>query len=462
MVLKLKRLRARISKWFLEFPGRSSVIGFSLLIATGTALLMLPAASAGPPVKFIDALFTATSASCVTGLVVMDTGTALTPWGQGVILLLIQIGGLGIMTISTLFLMLAGKRPGMMERMAIRDTFTHQKDRKAADILREVMLFAFSIEAAGALILFFCFLPDNSPGRALYTGVFHAISAFCNAGFSLFADSLTGYRESWVINLTVSFLIITGGVGFLVLSELRGHLRFSRRTWSRLSLHSKLALSSTLMLLGVSTLLFLFMEWDNTLTPLSVPGRILAAFFQAVSARTAGFNTLAFEHMANETLFLIIVMMFIGACPGSCGGGVKTTTIFSLTLLGLSRFQGHDRPRIFRRSIPEASVWRAVNVVMISSLVIVLALMLLLISELGNVSHLQSRGKFLEFFFEVVSAFGTVGLSTGVTAGLSLPGKLIITAVMFIGRLGPLVIGIAFSRRRRIRYHYAEEQIMIG
>lgn len=457
-----EKISFRISKWFLDFPARISIIAFMLLIAAGTLLLMLPLSAAGSRMTFTDALFTATSATCVTGLAVADTGTFFSPFGQAVILLLIQSGGLGIMTISTLVLMIAGKRPGFTGRILIRDTFTHRKELRPAEIIRNVILFALLLELFGALILFFCFLPEKGPSLSLYYSLFHSVSAFCNAGFSLFSDSLMQYRENWTVNLTVSFLIITGGIGFLVIAEIRSAFPFHRSSWRRLSLHSKLVLSSTFILLSISTLLFLFMEWGNTLAPLSFPGRFLASFFQAVSTRTAGFNTLPFDALANETLFFIILLMFIGACPGSCAGGVKTTTFSTLLLLGISRMRGYDYPRIFSRTIPASSVSKAVNTVMLSMFFITLGLMLLMMTELGNISHQASRGKFLEYFFETVSAFGTVGLSTGVTGELSVYGKLIITALMFVGRLGPLVIGIAISRRQNNLYYYAEEDIMIG
>ncbi len=462
LVRGLRRLTLPVSRWLVRFPGRAPILGFLLLIGIGTLLLMLPAASADAPIGFIDALFTATSAGCVTGLIVMDTGTAFSGFGEGVILLLIQTGGLGIMTISTLFLMIAGRRTGLMGRMVIHDTFTQKRNLNPGDIVRNVILMACSLELIGAVILFFCFLPDHGAGRAVYLAVFHAVSAFCNAGFSLFPDSLMGYAEHWVVNLTVCFLIIAGGIGFLVLSELKRMFPFGKRSWSRLSLHSKLVISTSLILWGAGTLLFLMMEWHNTLAPLSIPDRFLAAFFQSVTTRTAGFNTLAIENLSSGALFLIIVFMFIGACPGSCGGGVKTTTVGSLFLLGISRLRGHKFPRIFYRTIPMTSVWRAINVVMLSTGIIVFSLMLLLAGELGALSPALSRSGFLDLFFEAVSAFGTVGLSTGVTGGLTPFGKLVITAEMFIGRLGPLVIGIAISRQINSRYHYAEEEIMIG
>ncbi len=423
---------------------------------------MLPIATNGKSLGFVNAIFTATSASCVTGLVVVDTGTALSPFGQGILLGLIQVGGLGIMTMSTLFLLIAGRRPGLAGRIVIQDTFTRGGERDLYSILRDVIIFTFLIEGLGMAMMFFRFLPGRETAEALYLSIFHAISAFCNAGFSLFSSSFVAYRGDWVMNLVLCFLIISGGLGFLVLSEIKRQFPFDRRTWSRLSLHSKLVLSSTTILLIISTLFIISTEWHNTLSNLSIPGRFLAGFFQAVTTRTAGFNTLPIGNMANETLFFMILLMFIGASPGSCGGGVKTSTFATLIVLGFSRLRGKERPQLFCRTISDSSVGKAISIVMISTLVIVPATMALLMTELGEVAHPLGRGKFLELLFEVVSAFGTVGLSTGVTTGLSAGGKLILTIVMFVGRLGPLVIAVAVSRHVAPRYYYAEESIMIG
>jgi trk system potassium uptake protein TrkH len=344
----------------------------------------------------------------------------------------------------------------------IKDTFTGSGEKSVREIIRDVVQFTMVIEGIGALLIFLRFLPGRTVGEALYCSIFHAISAFCNAGFSLFADSLVAYRDDWVLNLIICMLIVCGGIGFLVLSELKQNFPFNRRNWSRLSLHSKLVLTVTGILLISSSIMIVFMEWHNTLAPLSLPGRFMAGFFQAVTARTAGFNTLPIGEMANETLFFLVVLMFIGASPGSCGGGIKTTTFASLVVLGFSRLRGQERPQIFHRTISTVSIGKAISVVLISTLVIALANMVILMTELGEASHPMSRGKFLELLLEVVSAFGTVGLSTGVTAGLSEAGKLILSIVMFVGRLGPLVIAMAVSRSTAPRYYYAEEEIMSG
>ena len=454
--------RRSLVKQLYQSPARISILSFAMLISIGTALLMLPAASASKSLKFVDALFTATSATYVTGLVVVDTAAALSQFGQLIILLLIQVGGLGIMTFSTIFLLMAGRRPSLTDRFVIQNTFTHRGERSLSSILKDVILFTFVMEVLGSVLLFIRFLPGRTVSDAAYNSIFHAVSAFCNAGFSIFAESFTGYRNDWMMNLVICILIISGGIGFLVLSELRHLHPINRRSWSRLSLHTKLAICTTAILLIASPLLIIIMEWRNTLAPLPINNRILAAFFQAVTARTAGFNTLVIGDMASVTLFIMLILMFVGACPGSCGGGIKTTTLASLTLFGLARLQGRPRPQVFHRTIAEASTGKAISLVMVSVVVVMLGTIAILATELRAIPQYLSRGKFLDLLFEVVSAFGTVGLSTGATAELSMAGKLIVAFVMFIGRLGPLVIAIAVSRRGTSRYHYAEESIMVG
>jgi trk system potassium uptake protein TrkH len=457
------KLLSLLSFHLLRSPARVAITGFALLIATGAVLLMLPVSSTGKALGFIDALFMSTSASCVTGLSVMDIGTQLTRFGQLVILMLIQVGGLGIMTVSTLVLMMMKKRPTLSGQAIIKDTFTYGEGRQTAtSVLKAIFLTAFFIEAAGALCLFLRMAARTDWTQAVYPAVFHAVSAFCNAGFSLYPDSFTGYRDDWVVNIVLCLLIIAGGIGFVVIADVKQRFFDRKKQVTRLSLHSRLALSATAVLIVAGTVAILCLEWNNTLAPLSIPGRLLAALFQSVTARTAGFNTLNIGAMANETLFVLCILMFIGACPGSCGGGVKTTTVAGLAVMGFSRLRGLSRPRVFRRTLNDASVSKAASLVMISAVLITLAVMVLMMSELGRLSHTQTRGRFLELLFESISAFGTVGLSMGITPSLSGLGRLTITALMFVGRLGPLVIGLAVSRERISRFQYAEENIMIG
>jgi len=443
-------------------PLRLSVLAFALFILVGAVLLTLPMSYTEKPIRFVDALFTITSAACVTGLVVLDTGKDFSFLGQVIILTWIQVGGLGIMTMSTVFLMLAGRRPGLGSRMVVQDAFTHSGERNLGAVVVDVLLFTFIIESGGAVLLFFRFVHGRGVLEAMYLSVFHSVSAFCNAGFSIFSNNLEDFVGDWLVSLTICFLIILGGIGFLVLRELKLLFRARHRGRMRLSLHTKLVLFTTACLLVAGTVLVLLMEWNNTLAPLAVADRFLAAFFQSVTPRTAGFNTLPYGAMANQTLFVTILLMFIGASSGSTGGGIKTGTFATLVALGWSRFRGHERPHVFRRTISEGSVARAMSVTMICTILVITATLILQVTEIGGASHLTTRGKFLELLFEVTSAFGTVGLSTGITPGLTDVGKLLITLVMYLGRLGPLVVAVAASRQRTYHYQYAQEGIMIG
>jgi trk system potassium uptake protein len=455
------RLKNLIPRTLLT-PARLSVAAFVVIILAGSVLLSLPIASTGEPLGFSNSLFTSTSATCVTGLIVVDTGTQLSLFGQLVVLLLIQVGGLGIMTLSTAFLVATGRRLSLTGSAAVQTSISALGHQNLLSLIMDVIRFTFMLEGVGAIILTARFSIDHGVAKGIYLGVFHAVSAFCNAGFSPFADSLAAYRSDWIVNLVVAGLIIAGGIGFVVLAETRRNNPLRRKGWARLSLHTKLVLTTTTALIVGGMLLILFMEWGNTLRELPWHERLLAAFFQSVTTRTAGFNTLPIGQIANETLFLMLVLMFIGASSGSCGGGIKTGTFATLIVWGLSRLRGHQRPHAFGRSISESSMSRAISIFIISGSVIIIATLLLLMTEIGGVSHTASRGKSIEILFETVSAFGTVGLSTGVTGTLSTLGKLIITLVMFVGRLGPLVIAMAISRRKVSRYRYAEESILVG
>lgn len=446
---------------FIKNPARVSVAGYVLFILIGAFLLMLPVSVKGEGIGFADALFTATSAGCVTGLTVLDTGSDFTFFGQFIILMLFQIGGLGIMTLSTLLLVAAGIRPGMTSRAVVQDSLNLDGTIDFRSILKDVILFTFVIEGAGAVILFFYFLSQRSLAEGIYMSIFHSVSAFCNAGFALFPDGFIRFQGDWIFNITICFLIISGGIGFFVLSELKRKKPLTGRAFSRMSLHSKIVLSVTSILIISGTLLITAMEWNNTVSGFHLHEKFLAGFFQTVTARTAGFNTLPIGDMANGSLFLIIILMFVGASPGSCGGGIKTTTVACLFSLGMSRLKGITRPTLFKRSVTQESVARAASVTMVSVLIVVIGTLVMLIDETGSEGMLN-RGKFIDIFFEVVSAFGTVGLSTGITGTLTAIEKLIITSVMFVGRLGPLVVAMAVSRTSASRFSYAEENIMIG
>ncbi len=424
--------------------------------------MCLPISTINRHIQFVDALFTAASAVCVTGLTSVDTGATFTLFGKMVILGLIQVGGVGIMVLSTLFLFSLGKKISLNGKMLLKDTYNLSGGKGTLSLIKDIVLFTAVVEFIGSVVLFSRFSSDQTAAMGIFYCVFHSVSAFCNAGFSLFPDSFTGYSHDWILNLTISTLIIIGGIGFVVLSEMK-NLIFSRRSLSHLTLHTKVVLSSTAILLFVSTAAFFLLESSNTLKGMTIPHKFLVSFFQSVNARTAGFNTVQIGELTNETLLLTILLMFIGAAPGSCGGGIKVTTFSTLMILGVSRLAGRSSPQIFYRRISDESIAKAVSLIMVSFFVITIGIMLLQQTEIGEISHQLTRGAFLELIFENISAFGTVGLSTGVTPTLSVPGRLIVVLMMFVGRLGPLVIAVAVSRRGAAKtYSYAQDDIMIG
>lgn len=451
---------------FAFSPWQIPVLGFLALILIGAILLRVLPTTAGRHLPLVDALFMSTSATCVTGLSLIDIGTELSRWGQLVLLAEIQLGGLGIMIISTVLLMALGRTLSFRSRILVQDTYTYGPNAELRRMIKAVVLFTLLFEGIGALLLYPRLSPRLGPDAAMYSSLFHAISAFCNAGFSLFHDSFTGYRDDIQVNLTITGLIIFGGIGFLVLYELtraRYRTRHFRHFWHRLSLHSKLVISMSAFLLVSGTFFYLWSEWNDTLQGLSLFQKLLASFFQSVTTRTAGFNTLDVSAMNNMSLLGTLVLMFIGASPGSTGGGIKTSTVGVLLALSRARLSGSLYPHAFKRTIDKESIDRAFGILALSLVIIMLGTALLLLSELGTVPYEQSRGLFLELLFEAGSAFGTVGLSMGYTPQLTAWGKLILVAMMFIGRLGPLVIAMAIQpKEQKGHFQYAEERVMIG
>ena len=413
----------------------------------------------------VDALFTATSAVCVTGLIVVDTGSYFTPFGQGVILGLIQVGGLGIMTFSVLFYSLLGSSIRLRDRIVVQSSFTTGQRGDILDLVKSIFLYTFVVEAIGAALLFMAWPEGLSHSKALWIAIFHSISAFCNAGFSLFKDSFVGYQFNWWINLIVTSLIVAGGLGFIVLEEMGKWLRqkATKKGRPRLSLHTKIVLTTTTCLILGGGVLFFLLESGDCLASAPLHGKILASYFQSVTARTAGFNTVDIYALANPTLFILIILMFIGASPGSCGGGVKTVNAAVLWIIAKNRFKGKEEGEVFKRTIPRETISRSVTIIISSVVLISIVLCLLMISETGAHAHPQTRGKFLEYLFETVSAFGTVGLSMGVTSALTNMGKILIMLMMFLGRLGPLNLAFSLAKRAPAkRFHYGEEKIFIG
>ena len=445
-------------------PTQVVVLSFAGAILVGACLLATPWACTGERVSFVDALFTSTSACCVTGLVVVDTGTRFSGLGQGVILTLIELGGLGIMTYSTVFLVLMGRRLSFRGHSLVEDTLGRKGTVSTDRLIRDVFLYTFAIEAVGALLLTASFGRRMSLGAAVYNGVFHSISAFCNAGFSTFSTSLMDYRGDWLCNLTVMGLIVVGGIGFTVMEDAREAL-WRRRAGERmrLQLHTKVVLLITAALIVAGFLGVWAFEARNTLEALPWDQKILACLFQSVTPRTAGFNTLDYGKLSNSTLFFTILLMFVGASPGSTGGGIKTSTFAVVLALSRSRILARSRVSLFRRTLPEDTVSRSVAILMASFVLVTVVTFALLTTEIGDVAYAAGQKRFIEVMFEAVSAFGTVGLSTGITPTLSSAGKLLLVFLMFVGRVGPLTLAIAIGRKaEKGRFQYAEENLMVG
>ncbi|MFH1699949.1 MAG: TrkH family potassium uptake protein [Candidatus Zixiibacteriota bacterium] len=439
-------------------PGRKVIIYFAATIIIGTILLYLPVSSAGDSISLIDAFFTSTSAVCVTGLTVLDTGSDFSFFGQVVILILIQLGGLGIMTFATSLLMMMGARVSFYDRIGIFEDFGNWT--RTGTILAAIILTTIAIEGLGAAALYTQFSQEFPSDQAIFYSVFHSISAFCNAGFSTFPNSLESYHGNLYIIGVFSFLIIIGGLGFIVIGEM-----FSRlfRFRNMLSLHAKLCLSVTGILLFGGTVLFFAIEYNNCFGYMSFIDSLANAFFQSVTCRTAGFNTIPQANLTEVALLITLILMFIGACPGSTGGGIKTTTAAVILLLVYNRFRGHKSIPVFKRSIDNDSIRRALTVILLASLIIIVMFALLMLAEQKPQSHQLSQGWFVDNLFEVVSAFGTVGLSLGISGHSTITGKLILIVLMFIGRVGLLTL--AFSLARPVQAGeivYAGESVMIG
>ncbi len=440
-------------------PTRSFIISFLLVILAGTVLLLLPISTARESLSFVDALFSSASAVCVTGLTVVDVGQDLTLFGQIVTLLLFQIGGLGIITFSLVFFGQMGRSLSFRGRELLQSTFLHTPRRDFFRILRFVVAGTFAIEAIGTLLLFIRFLADFSPGQAFHRAIYHAVSAFNNCGYSLFSNSLANYRDDWMVNLVIIVLIVTGGLGFIVIYELLNRWRGRQK---RLSLHAKVVILTAAALIVGGALLFYFFESNNVLKDTGGSGRFLASLFQSVTARTCGFSTVDVAALTNATLLVLMTLMFIGASPGSTGGGVKTSSFALLMLMIFNRLRGRDGVTIFNRTVPAEILVRTIAIVIASAIsVLVIASVMLIAAGAPETNAQAGRHLFIEYVFETVSAFGTVGLSMNVTPGLNDIQKLAITLLMFIGRVGPLTMAFAWSSSKR-GLVYAEEAVMVG
>lgn len=444
-------------------PSRVLAIGFAAAILGGGALLALPVSHRGEAVGLLDAIFTAASAVCVTGLTVVDTGSRYSGFGQAIILLLIQIGGFGITTVSTGFFLLLRQSISLSSMEAVSGSFYGHRDVAFGTLLRRVIIWTLAIEAAGAALLFATESRRLPLGEAIWSSVFHAVSAFCNAGFGLRADNMMSDRDNPAVVVPVMALIVLGGIGFSVLTEVANWLRRPAGRTPRLSLHTKTALTMTAILIVAGAGLFAFLERANVLADSGLRDVVLTSLFASITPRTAGFNTVDYGQVTAATLYVTIALMFIGGCPGSTAGGIKATTVAVVFALARARFRAEPSPRLFNRSIPSEVAGKAMIVLVLAFFVTSLAVIGLAAVEVSEMSLPSTTEWSLGLQFEVVSALCTVGLTTGITPQLAAGGKILIILLMFIGRLGPLTLAVAVSRRRpRPPIRYAEEQLMIG
>jgi trk system potassium uptake protein TrkH len=454
-------LRSRILK---AHPATLVLASFLLVIALGTFLLRLPLATCSRDMAWINALFTATSAVCVTGLVVVDTGTYFTSFGQLVILALIQIGGLGVMTISVGLFRWLGRSISFRQRMAVQDLFAHTPREDIFSLIKSVVFFTLGAEVVGAVLLSVRFSATMSLPRAVYTAIFHSVSAFCNAGFGLFSDSMMHFSGDILLNLVICALIVMGGIGFPVLYELQSWLTKRKQQRVRLSIQTRSVLLTTLILIVGGALMFAFLEQRTLDADPSLAHHMLVPLFQSITCRTAGFNTVDIGSLREATLAMMIFLMFFGASPGSCGGGVKTTTLALIAAFTFNRMKRKRRVSLFKKSIPVETVTRSISLILVSIGIICVILFLLLLGDADQGSALAGpRASFLAYLFETVSAFGTVGLSMGITAALSTWDKCWLILMMIIGRVGVLTFSyIVVGAGVTDGVEYSEENLMIG
>ena len=438
-------------------PAQIVILSFSVIIFGGTLLLALPISAAeGKDIAFIDAFFIATSATCVTGLSTISLADNFSFVGQMIVLLLLQVGGLGYMTLHSSMMILLGKSMAVKNQVMMQDLLDITSMSDLIAMIMDIVKYTIVIEICGAIILAIAFTFEGYEfGQALYYGFFHAISAFCNAGFALFNDSLESFSYNPVISNTIAVLIILGGLGFIVIKEMELVVR-KKKKLVNLSVHSKVVFTTTFALIAGVMIYIFFSEYLHSLKDMSLWQQLQVSFFQSVTTRTAGFNTLSLSAMYPHTLYLMILVMFIGANPGSTGGGIKTTTFAILFQSVRATLRGKDRVEFFDRVLPNFYVVRAISIIVIS-LMICSAFILLMM-------RIETEHSFLSIFFEVVSAFATVGLSLGITPYLTVAGKAVIIMLMFIGRIGPLTMALAIGQKKQDtgKVEYPTGRIMIG
>ncbi|MBN2707139.1 MAG: ATPase [Deltaproteobacteria bacterium] len=454
-------LQAKILKMH---PALIVLLSFLLAIAIGALALKLPVATSKSEISWVDSLFTATSAVCVTGLVVVDTGSYFTFFGQGVILALIQIGGLGVMTISVALFRWLGKNISFRQRMVVQDLFAHTPREDIFTLIKSIVFFTFGAEILGAVFLTVHWSSEYALAEAVYKAVFHSVSAFCNAGFALFPDSMVRYSDSLLLNATICFLIVIGGIGFPVLYDMQMWLKKRKHQRARLSVQTKTVLLTTMVLIVAGALMFAIIEKSGAGEMQSCGHRFLTSVFQSITCRTAGFNTVDIASLHDATLAMMIFLMFVGASPGSCGGGVKTTTLALLAAFTVSRIRRKRRVNIYKKSVPNETVTRSVSLILVASGIIGLVLFMILVGDAAS-GHVvtDAHGSFLAYLFETVSAFGTVGLSMGITPDLSTWGKCWIILLMIIGRVGVLAFAYIIVGTGALNgAEYSEENLMVG
>ena len=432
-------------------------LGFLIIIILGTLLLMLPVSSRdGNATSFLDALFTATSASCVTGLVVVDTYTHWSVFGQIVIICLIQVGGLGFISIGLIIALLLGRRVSLRHRGLMQESVNTLQIGRIVRLTKKMIVGTLIFEGIGALILSIRFAFIMSPARAVFYGIFHSVSAFCNAGFDLLGcygeyNSLCGFEGDWTINLTISALIITGGLGFVVWDDISKN----KLNIKRYRLHSKIVLAVTASLLVAGTILFLIFEWNNTMAGMNAPTRFLAAFFSSVTPRTAGMNSVDTGALTPASKLLTMILMFIGGSPGSTSGGAKTTTLFVMVAYLWTTMCGKYGIDVFGRRLKEDVVRKAALVIGFNMLLFITGAMVIFAQqpELG----------FSDVLFEVISGISTVGMTTGITRSLGTVSRIVIILLMYCGRIGSLSFALSFSENKRVvPLQQPEEEINIG
>nr|WP_273124894.1 TrkH family potassium uptake protein [Bacillus weihaiensis] len=431
-------------------PSQLLVVIFVISISIGTFLLKLPFATYDS-IKWVDALFISTSAMTVTGLATVDPGTTFTLFGQMIIAFLIQVGGLGIMSFAVLIFLVLGKKIGLKERLLIQHALNQTSVGGVIKLVKYLFLFSITIELMAMLFLSIRWVPQFGWSKGLFYSFFHSISAFNNAGFALWPDNLMQFVGDPLVNIVISVLFIIGGIGFVVLVNI-----WQKRSFKKLSLHTKLMIVGTFMM-NLIAMVFLFcVEYHNpyTLGGLTFGEKLWASYFQAVSPRTAGFNTLDISQLDETSLFFIMILMFIGAGSGSTGGGIKLTTALVITLATISFLRGKNEVVVAKRTIPSSTIGKTLAITMTSILFVILGILLLNITE--------NQTPFLDLMFEVVSAFGTAGLSTGVTAGLTAIGKQMIIFTMFIGKLGPLTLMFSLATKSKDKIRYPQEEILTG